>query len=497
MKKNYYVFLMFLMLGNLSNVFALPTYSSKLDHSMIQMIKNNAVESPAKISDLYLRYADIEQSRIGRDYVMKNHNEMQTNPIYAKTNIFSKSINPDNRLISFQRISYQTIFSNKTHNVSGLIIFPADKKPKGVILYFHPTVFNKISVPSIKFDDTKSDMLAAVYAANGYIVVVPDYIGLGDDFINEHPYILYPILNAEDGRSILQHSLGIFKDRNIGLDYKNIPLYVSGFSEGALYAVWFSRLYQQDKNFYKSLNSLGYKLKQTVATSGPYDVSHVMIPFLLANQINQESNEYNINSTMWGTLLKPALFANTMLTYAAYEGIKPETVFNKRFFNLECTNGYPICFHFDKQYSYSINTVRMINLNQMIMALNYFFSALGISNKYGEMYGLFNNGVTALLSTRDYHDPVMKVAESADATHWKSMNPLTLISLSNDSVVPSLNSENAYNGMVKSGSLNLKYIKVNSSSLKSRAFVGPDEIDHVNFEIYSMFITLQEFMGHK
>lgn len=495
MKKNY-VFFVFFILGSFCKVLALPLYNSTLDHSIIQLIENNAIESSVKISDLYLRYADIEQSRIGRDYVINNHNEIQKNPIYAKTNIFSKNINPDNRIISFQRIKYVTKISDKVHNVSGLIIFPPDKTPKGVILYFHPTVFNKISVPSVKFDYTKSDMLAAVYAANGYIVVVPDYIGLGDDFINEHPYILYPTLNVEDSRSILQHSIQIFKARNIQLNYKNIPLYVSGFSEGALYALWFSRLYQHDNKFYSSINSIGFKLKQTVATSGPYDVSHVMIPFLLSNQINQLSNEYKVNTTMWGTLLKPALFANTMLTYAAYEGLKPEVIFNKRFFNLKCTNGYPICFHFDKQRNYSISTVRMINLNQMIMALNYFFSALGISNENGEMYGLFNNGVTALLRTRDYHDPVMKVAEHADIINWNSSNPVTLISLSNDSVVPSLNSDNSYNGMVESGSLNLKYIKVNSSSLKSRAFVGPDEIDHVNFEIYSMFITLKEFLTH-
>lgn len=33
---------------------------------------------------------------------------------------------------------------------------------------------------------------AGVYAANGYIVVAPDYIGQGDDYKNYHPYVLYP-----------------------------------------------------------------------------------------------------------------------------------------------------------------------------------------------------------------------------------------------------------------------------------------------------------------
>lgn len=494
MKKICYVGL--LIIGSVALISALPVYNLTLERSIINLINNNKIESSAFLGDLFGTYQDLEQSRIGREYAIENHREVEKNPIYLKTNLLNKAASTDSRTIFYERVQYQTSLSGKLHNTSGLIIFPPTKKPKGVVLYFHPTVFGKVAVPSLKFSEFKTEMLAATFAADGYIVIAPDYIGLGDDFMNEHPYVLYPKLNVLDAKNMLLASVNAIKIKHNNLNYQNIPLYVSGFSEGALYALWFSRLYQESSGFYKDLRLSGYNLKQTVATSGPYDVSHVMVPFLLSNQINQTSNYYNVNTTMWGTLLKPALFANTLMAYSAYEGVKPLDLFKGKFYNLECVNGYPICFSVDKQHEYSIDTVRLINLNQMKMALNYYFSALGVSGESNEMYGVFNNSVSTLLKSREFQEPVLKVAANADIINWKSTSPVTLVSLSNDSVVPVANSDNAYNGMVESGSLNLKYIKVKSSSLKARAFVGPDEIDHINFEIYSLLITLKEFQDH-
>ncbi|MDE4959584.1 lysophospholipase, partial [Francisella tularensis subsp. holarctica] len=79
--------------------------------------------------------------------------------------------------------------------VSGLLMMPDTDSPKGVILYYHTTVFDNSAVPS-NFSNDKSLIFevtyAAIYAANGYIVVAPDYIGQGDDSKNYHPYVLYP-----------------------------------------------------------------------------------------------------------------------------------------------------------------------------------------------------------------------------------------------------------------------------------------------------------------
>lgn len=76
-------------------------------------------------------------------------------------------------------------------------MLPDTKSPRGVILYYHPTVFDNVGVPSNFSKDNQTSLIfdvtyAALYAANGYIVVAPDYIGQGDDYKNYHPYVLYP-----------------------------------------------------------------------------------------------------------------------------------------------------------------------------------------------------------------------------------------------------------------------------------------------------------------
>lgn len=66
-------------------------------------------------------------------------------------------------------------------------MLPDIDSPKGVILYYHPTVFDNAGVPSNFSKDNQTSLIfdvtyAAIYVANGYIVVAPDYIGQGDDY---------------------------------------------------------------------------------------------------------------------------------------------------------------------------------------------------------------------------------------------------------------------------------------------------------------------------
>ena len=85
------------------------------------------------------------------------------------------------------------------------------------------------------------------------------------------------------------------------------------------------------------------------------------------------------------------------------------------------------------------------------------------------------------------------MAAKADVIDWKSTNPVTFISLKYDSLVPEQNSTDAYQGMLKAGSKNLKYILVDNNQLKSRSMVGSSVVDHVSFELYALLIALKEF----
>lgn len=70
-----------------------------------------------------------------------------------------------------------------------LIACPETEYIKGIIAYFHPTVFGKWNSPSSLNETYKA--IAGFFASQGYAVVMPDYLGYAND-PDQHPYVLYP-----------------------------------------------------------------------------------------------------------------------------------------------------------------------------------------------------------------------------------------------------------------------------------------------------------------
>jgi hypothetical protein len=170
-------------------------------------------------------------------------------------------------------------------------------------------------------------------------------------------------------------------------------------------------------------------------------------------------------------------------------------LFNPNFYALKCVLGLPICGHAANN-QFNIDSVRFSNTNQFKLALNYFFAAL-FKSSAGISYSPLDNSVQALMNPAMTTDKsLLKVVSQADILNWKSTNPITLVSLAKDSLVPENNSAAAYAGMTKAGSKNVKYIKVENNLLHARAILGPSIADHVSFELYALLIALNEF-NHK
>ena len=67
--------------------------------------------------------------------------------------------------------------------------------------------------------------LAAVWASRGYVVVMPDYIGSGDDTSEPHPYVVYPNVNAESGLAMVKAARSLLSG-----SYKvtaSLPLFIT------------------------------------------------------------------------------------------------------------------------------------------------------------------------------------------------------------------------------------------------------------------------------
>ena len=457
-----------------------------------KVIATAPVESSQSVEQVYTNYRKIDTRWMGETNAKQNEYEIEHNRIFAKSEVFNPDYQAKDQIIKFYRLSYQTKYLGESHNVSGLVLLPPQKKPKGVILFFHSTMASKLQVPSMRFEQYKSQMLAAIFAADGYVVISPDYIGLGNDFRTEHPYIIYPRPNVDDGKDMLIASLDLLNRNGILFNDNKMPLFVSGYSEGGSYALWFSKIYQQDHKFKQIVNQHGYYLEKTVPIEGAYDVSEVMFPFLLSNQINESQNKFNINTTFWGSLLKPSLLANALSGYAAHNNLDIRELINPAFYMLSCINGRPWCSNL--YANYTVETARLFDTNQLLMSLNYYFQAYGIGARDGK-FNLFNNSVKSLVNPELLvnESGIYKVAREANIVKWKSASPVTFISLASDSLVPEANSANAYAGMRASGSTNLDYIKVPNGLIKARSLVGPSVADHVSFELYALLIALNQF----
>lgn len=94
------------------------------------------------------------------------------------------------------KITYTALNVDKSIlTLSGGIVIPrvAPADVKGLVVYFHETTVQRTNVPSnfltptnMATADTDGALLAAVWASQGYVVVMPDYIGLGDDTAHVH-----------------------------------------------------------------------------------------------------------------------------------------------------------------------------------------------------------------------------------------------------------------------------------------------------------------------
>lgn len=210
-------------------------------------------------------------------------------------------------------INANTVPADISRSVSGLVLLPESGTPiKGIVLYYHPTETAKNQVPSCMPESNFPTIMAnvkttgiyphgsnnnfaycnshpepayymknstnvyigtlgATFAANGYIVVAPDYVGMGNDYSTMHPYAFWPQNSALSGI----YMLGAAKTLLQKIAYPNISfngntkLFVTGFSEGGGYALNTSQQLQNNMAGY--LQNLGLHLTITAPAEGVYD----------------------------------------------------------------------------------------------------------------------------------------------------------------------------------------------------------------------------------
>ena len=384
--------------------------------------------------------------------------------------------------------------------VSGLIFMPqvAPDKIKGVVLFFHPTLLSKYNVPSYNLTHPENILLASLFATQGYIVAAPDYIGMGDDMSVPHPYMVYPKANTDDGLSML-NALRTYLNNNNILKNKPLNLFITGYSEGGGYSLWFSNYAQNNTNYIDNLKTENYNLKATVASAGAYDLSTITLPWLYSN-VNGRwfSNPYNTHNSILTSGLKPALLANFLLSYTYYsKGKDYSQYFNPDFFNMECTWSFDSSCMVNSHH-YNLAEVFNTNADDLDIATAVYKSAsFKIAN--GGIYTILSNNIAPLVMKDFTNDPEFKkLLTQSNIYNWQSKSPITLVYLKQDSIVTNLNATEAYKTLTTKHSTNIKTVELDNDLIKSRGSSGWNEgIDHINGFYYLLIPALAEFNQYK
>jgi hypothetical protein len=329
--------------------------------------------------------------------------------------------------------------------VSGGIAIPhlAPAQIKGLILYFHGTTTERANVPSnfapIGPNSTYTDgtLLAAIWASQGYVVVMPDYIGLGDDTSHLHPYVVYPAQNAQSGLAMVDAARSLLtKSYQVN---GQLPLFITGYSEGGAYALEAGRLMQSNAGYATQLN---VQLKKVAPLSGFFDLSGTGLAYLFYNITNSD-NPWHSLDPQTSELSKPFLTAYLVLSFAQYSGIAPTSMLANAFYT---TTGD--CFDTGSPNLNAIYSAGTDYDVEVLAAADCQAVATGWSSQPSN----YSNAITPLLTQayaqalmqKDTKNLLYQQVVSADTYQFAPQFPVTLVSLEQDSVVTRTNSDVAF-----------------------------------------------------
>ena len=199
--------------------------------------------------------------------------------------------------MSMYSIDYEIINpQGQIDTLSGLVSFPLNPtKIFPIASYQHGTTIEDDNVPSVtglSISNQEVSLISMIMASTGFIIMLPDYAGLGSSE-GYHPYIIAEtytpaITNMIRAVKYLSSELNL----NNSFMYNN-QLYLFGYSEGGYATLAAQRDIEQSM-----LNE--FNLTASFPMAGPYDLSGTMVDFYLS--INFYSQPYYVANVLFNHL---------------------------------------------------------------------------------------------------------------------------------------------------------------------------------------------------
>lgn len=185
--------------------------------------------------------------------------------------------------VDFYYIEYWTVGAKgETAKASGALMVPTGTDapcagPRPIVLYAHGTAFQETYNIANIADSTnpaysESALVAAVFAAQGYIVVAPNYAGYDISTLAYHPFV-NGTQQPEDMMDALTASRAALPNTFTPGTSDNGQLFITGYSEGGYVAM----------ATVKAMTAAGQTITASAPMSGPYAIEALLDAIFLGS----------------------------------------------------------------------------------------------------------------------------------------------------------------------------------------------------------------------
>ncbi|QMW00296.1 alpha/beta hydrolase family protein [Spirosoma foliorum] len=306
--------------------------------------------------------------------------------------------------IKAYRLEYTTTNTDgKSIKASGALIIPNVPTAVPLLSMQHGTITSESDAPSNFGSSSEAYSFGSVFASQGYIIAAPDYIGYGASKDLPHTYEQRNGL-ATASLDMIRATRDFLTDQGINWDKR---LFIAGYSEGG-----YATLSLQKKIEEETTNE--FNLVASSCGAGAYDK-----PAFMKQIINEKTTGVDYINRLYIWVLQ---------TYDRIYGLNR-----------------PISAYFKEPYATQIAAQgKDVSIN---VSLNQTFTD---SFKQGINDGT-DKAFLAAVQDNDIHD-------------WKPRTPTRLYHGDADEIVSFLNSQNAYDAMIKRGATNVRLIPLKGAT---------------------------------
>lgn len=302
--------------------------------------------------------------------------------------------------IKVYKLVYKTKNTDgKEIQASGAFLFPVKTGAMPMISVQHGTIRTDAEAPSYFAANSEANVAGSLFAALGYIIAYPDYIGYGASNTVPHPYEHRASL-ASASLDMIRASKEFMREQKISWDER---LYIAGYSAGGYATMSLQKKIEEE-------TGTEFNLKASSCGAGAYDKTAFM--------------KYLIGTRTGGAVSSNQLYLWVTLTY-------------DRIYNLN----RPLTQYFKEPWAGLIQTSKE-NTNVNVSFNTIFTDAF--------VKGIADGTDTGFLNA----------VKDNDVFDWKPKTPTRLYHGTADQLVFYFNSQNAVNAMKARGAANVELVPI-------------------------------------